>query len=294
MREVDDALTRAFARRGPAEQPEGFPPSPHWLNRQAASVSSQRKSAAAPTTDLGIDPAQTANPLVSAHLAETAAGADLSDQLGNAPIAELTWPPIVQTLERKWGDRFERLADFLIDSRDRRKLKVILFTSCHRAEGRTTLVLALARSLSRRKGRTLLVDADLSGPMLARSLGIRPTTGLDDVVESGQALAEAVVDAPDDHLSLLPLRGPVSRPREFLANPAWTCSMARLRREFDLILLDGSPLFTGLSATVLHRSVDAAILVHNRSVTGERAVLRAGEVLEAGGIPLLGLAETFV
>ena len=29
-------------------------------------------------------------------------------------------------------------------------------------------------------------------------------------------------------------------------------------------------------------------------MTGERAVLRAREVLEAGGVPLLGLAETFV
>ena len=70
--------------------------------------------------------------------------------------------------------------------------------------------------------------------------------------------------------------------------------MARLRREFDLVLVDGSPLFAGLSAAVLHRSVDAAVLVHHRGLTGERALLRAREVLEAGGIPLLGLAETFV
>ncbi len=58
--------------------------------------------------------------------------------------------------------------------------------------------------------------------------------------------------------------------------------MARLRREFDLVLVDGSPMFTGLSAAVLHRSVDAAVLVHNRSMTGERSLLRAREVLEAG------------
>jgi Mrp family chromosome partitioning ATPase len=209
-------------------------------------------------------------------------------------VAELTWLPLVLTLERQWGNRFDRLADILLDARDRRGLKVFLFTSCHRAEGRTTLVLALARSLSRRPGRTLLVDVDLNGPMLARSLGLRPPIGFDDVIESGAALSDALIDAPDDHLSILPMRSAVSRPRDFLSSAAWTCSMARLRREFDLILLDGGPLFTGLSATVLHRSVDAAVLVHNRSVTGERAILRAGEVLEAGGVPLLGLAETFV
>jgi Mrp family chromosome partitioning ATPase len=67
-----------------------------------------------------------------------------------------------------------------------------------------------------------------------------------------------------------------------------------LRREFDLVLVDGSPMFTGLSAAVLHRSVDAAVLVLNSKMTGEQSLLRAREVLEGGGIPLLGLAETFV
>ena len=156
------------------------------------------------------------------------------------------------------------------------------------------MILTLARSLARRPGRTLIVDADLSGPMLARQLGLSPRKGLEDLVEEGIALSEALVDAADDRLSLLPLKGAVERPRSFLASPGWSVAMAKLRREFDLILLDGSPLFAGLSAAVLHRSVDAAILVQNRSITGERALLRACEVLSAGGIPLLGLAETFV
>jgi Mrp family chromosome partitioning ATPase len=206
----------------------------------------------------------------------------------------LQWPGTILSMERQFGERFERLADTLVAVRDRQHLRVVLFTSCHRAEGRTTLVLALARALARRPGRSLLVDADLTGPMLARQLGLRPEFGLDDVIERGCALTEALLDAPDDHLSLLPLRAPVARPREFLNSPGWSLVMARLRREFDLVLVDGSPLFVGLSAAVMHRSVDAAILVHNRSLTGERALLRAREVLDAGGVPLLGLAETFV
>jgi len=208
--------------------------------------------------------------------------------------AGLRWPETVRALERAHGGRFEQLADAVIEARDRQRRKVILFSSCHRAEGRTTLVLTLARALARRPGRTLLVDGDLTGPMLARLLGLRPRVGLDDVVERELALADALVEAPDDNLVILPLRAPVARPRDFLAAPAWSCLMARLRREFDLVLLDGSPLFAGLSAAVLHRSVDAAILVHNRALTGERALLRGREVLEAGGIPILGLAETFV
>ena len=212
----------------------------------------------------------------------------------DVPTVALCWPATVRALEREHGRRFELLADHLIEARDQRNVRVLLFTSCNRAEGRTTLVLTVARALARRDGRTLLVDGDLSGPMLARLLGLRPRVGLDDVVLDGLSLDEATIEAPDDHLSILPLRAPVARPREFLAEAGWTCALARLRREYDLVIIDGSPLFTGLSAAVLHRSVDAAVLVHHRTLTGERSLLRAREILEAGGVTLLGLAETFV
>ncbi len=253
MREVDEALARAYAQRvGPEHG--GVPPAPHF----------------------GVEVPATAEGGVAAE-----------------PVA-LQWPATVRALEREFGDRFSRLADALVEARARRNLKALLFTSCHRAEGRTTLVLALARALARRPVRAVLVDADLSGPMLARQLGLRPEFGLDDVIEGDRALADALIEAPDDHLTILPLRAPVVRPREAMAGPAWSRTLSRLRREFDLVLLDGSPLFAGLGATVPHRSVDAAILVNNRTLTSQRALLRAREALEGGGIPLLGLAETFV
>lgn len=267
MREVDQALARAYQRS--VGDRTGVPPAPHL-------------------------PVRTVEEPIDADGDGVATPTPVEVETPPAESVRLHWPATIRSLERQFGDRFERLADTLLAIRDQRRLKVLLFTSCHRAEGRTTLVLSLARALARRPGRTLLVDADLTGPMLARQLGLRPEVGLDDVIDEGFALADALIEAPDDHLTLLPLRAPVARPRDFLASPAWSLVMARLRREFDLVLLDGSPLFAGLSAAVLHRSVDAAVLVHNRSLTGERALVRAREVLDAGGVPLLGLAETFV
>lgn len=256
MREVDDALARAYAQRAQSDLPQGVPPAPHLPPRA-------RHPAPHP-------------------------------QAGTGSSVELQWPALVLSLERECGVRFERMAQLLMAARQQQGLKAFLFTSCHRAEGRTTLVLTLARALARQPIRTLILDADLTGPMVARLLGLRPQAGLEDLIENGKALADALIDAPDDHLCILPMRTAVARPREFLASPAWTCTLARLRREFDLILVDGGPLFTGLSAALLHRSVDAAVLVQHRGMTGERAILRAREVLSAGGIPLLGSAETFV
>jgi Mrp family chromosome partitioning ATPase len=263
MKEVDAALTRAYAMREQVDRPMAVPPAPHLSTR-------------APRGNPG--------PLYGSPASE----------LDTARTTELEWPAVVLTLERACGDRFEQMAHRLLQARQEHNLKVLLFTSCHRAEGRTTLMLTLSRALARHPASTVLVDGDLTGPMLARQLGLRPEVGLDDVVESGQALSEALITASDDHLTILPMRSAVSRPRDFLASPAWTCALARLRREYDLVLIDGGPLFTGLSAAALHRSVDAAVLVHHRGTSGERAILRAHEVLDAGGVPILGLAETFV
>ncbi len=268
MREIDQALARAYAQRG-ATDTSGVPPAPHLAPRS--------RDSARTLTTTSVD-----------------VPADSTVDEGSSESFLLHWPSTVCILERECGERFERMADALLASRSRQNTKVLLFTSCHRAEGRTTLILTLARALSRRPGRTLLVEGDLSGPMLARQLGLRPHVGLDDVVEHGVSLSDAMIDAQDDHLTILPLRAPVARPREFLASTAWGCTLARLRREFDLVLIDGCPLFAGLSAVPLHRGVDAAVLVHNRMLTGERALLRGQEILASGGIPLLGLAETFV
>ena len=99
----------------------------------------------------------------------------------------------------------------------------LLFTSCHRAEGRTTLVLTLARALARRPGRTLLVDADLAGPMLARLLGLRPRRRPRRRDRGGRRDGRRRDRRPRRPPLGPPACGaPVARPRDFLAGPAWS------------------------------------------------------------------------
>ncbi len=144
MREVDEALARAYAQHEQSNpRRRAFRRLPHWPARAL----------------------KTAFRLGSSH------------RTRRMQSVELQWPRIVLTLEREWGDRFEKMARLLLEVQERQGFKVFLFTSCHRAEGRTTLVLTLARALARQPMRTLVVDADLTGPMVARLLGLRPEVG---------------------------------------------------------------------------------------------------------------------
>ena len=168
MRDVDEALARAFAAARPAHEHPHVPPPPH----------------VAPP---------------------------------GASVAVANWPALVLTLERRHGDRFAARPIALVTIRDRQHRKLILFTSCHRAEGRTTLVLTLARAPARHPGagRTVLVDTDFTGPMLARVLGLTADRGPRRRDRCGDAVAEAFVTL-GDRLTLLPLRAAVPDPRRLL------------------------------------------------------------------------------
>ena len=187
MGDIDQALARAYARRGPVGDAPTTP-APHF-----------------PVAGPPIEPAL---------LAEARRAAFVEPEL----VASLEWPPTVRALERQHGPRFEQLADALVSARVLSQVRSIFFTSCHRSEGRTTLVLGLARALARRPGRTVLVDADLSGPMLARSLGLRPRYGLDDVLDGSASIAGRG-DRGAGRLiwPCFPLRAAPARPRESLA-----------------------------------------------------------------------------
>ena len=63
------------------------------------------------------------------------------------------------------------------------KYKTILVTSTMPGEGKTTIAVNLAQSLSRNGARVILVDADLRKPSIKQALGVtKPTAGLDDAL----------------------------------------------------------------------------------------------------------------
>src|SRR5262245_1103510 len=104
MREVDEALARAYSLHDTSNAPREMPPAPHWQAHR-----------------LHPDPSQESFPAL----------APLPPSF--EPVVELQWPAVVLSLERTWGDRFERLAELLIQLRMRQNVRAVLFTSCHRA-----------------------------------------------------------------------------------------------------------------------------------------------------------------
>ena len=261
MREVDHALAKVFAKGTPSP-----------------SADSEAKSRRGPRS---VPPAPHFTNFEPPESGST---------LFEPASSQMQWPELVLQLEHEFQDQYTKLADSLIASRNPRSL---LVTSRQRAEGRTTLILALARAFSRRPGRTLILDADLSNPTIARRFDVRPEIGWDDVVTGANSLGEASLESTLDGVSLLMLRGPVAAPRPLLRNSRWTTLLQQLRESFDRILIDSGPVYATSSILTPRQPIDAVLIVRNRELTDLRRLPRVRAFIEGKGYPVVGLAETF-
>lgn len=139
---------------------------------------------------------------------------------------------------------------------------VIQFTSSEAGEGKTTSAIAVATKFASLGRRVLLIDLDLRRPSVAKSMNIeRPKLGVVDVLHARTPLASALVTGEQENLHLL-LAGQIPQnPVEILSSGLLPEFLARHRRDYDVIIIDSSPVLGIADAPLLSRFVDAVVFV---------------------------------
>ena len=108
-----------------------------------------------------------------------------------------------------------------------------------------------SRYLWRRRGRrVILVDCDLRNPSLSRKLAPDAEHGIIDVIAGKAALEKAIWTDRSTNLKFLPCRERtrVAHSSDFLASDATKGLFEDLRREYDYVLVDLSPLMPVVDA----------------------------------------------
>jgi capsular exopolysaccharide synthesis family protein len=147
--------------------------------------------------------------------------------------------------------------------------KAILVTSTIPGEGKTLVSSNLASAFARHGKRTLLIDCDLRRPMLHRHYEQTNDQGLLVWFERG-----ARFDGPDlatnpdlgilnigENFSLLRSGGRSKVPTEFLESPAFTQLIDRLKREYDLLVVDSPPLGAVTDSLLIAETTDEVVYV---------------------------------
>ena len=216
---------------------------------------------------------------------------EASHQNGRSQSVELvTWKNKPSLLAESFR---AALTSILFSAKQGTPRRILAVTSSMPSEGKTTIISNLAIALAEINRRVLIIDADMRRPRLHKILDVANTWGLSDLLQE----QTSIEDYPKEtltrntnipNLSLL-VSGPraVSIPSILHSNRAAQL-LERLKREFDVVLIDCPPMLHLADARVLGRLADGVVLVIRAGKTSQEAAASAVQRFNEDGTHVLG------
>ncbi|RIH82546.1 Tyrosine-protein kinase ptk [Calidithermus terrae] len=169
--------------------------------------------------------------------------------------------------------------------------KVVLVTSPEKAEGKSSVAIALARAYARADLPTLLVDADLRRPVVHREFGIAKGW---DLVESLRDFTYSVHAHPvAPNLEVLPCLEAPENPAELLAEH-WRDFLNNLVHtgRYKVVVVDSPPALAVSDALILAPHASGVLVAVSEGATDRKRLEATLEVLSRVGARVVGLAMT--
>lgn len=173
---------------------------------------------------------------------------------------------------------------------------VVVITSAHAGEGKTTACAGLATSLASIGQRIVVVDLDLRQPSLHRHFGAHNEVGVTSFLLDRTPLAECLqyIELPGDTeearaLYLLATGPTVQNPTELLTADRTRRLLDALSNQADVVLIDSPPVLPIADTLEIGRMAAGALLVIEARRTEIGAAQRAKDALIQNQTRLLGL-----
>ncbi|MCP4056789.1 MAG: polysaccharide biosynthesis tyrosine autokinase [Pseudoalteromonas sp.] len=137
--------------------------------------------------------------------------------------------------------------------------KTVLITSTNGSEGKTTLAINLAVSLSQ-MDKTLLIEMDLRKPAVGKDLDITSDLGLSDLLSGNieSNIFHKVEGAPN--LSVITCGTIPPNPMELISSKKFTNLLNSLKERFAHIVIDSPPTLPVSDSCILAKMTDATIV----------------------------------
>lgn len=145
--------------------------------------------------------------------------------------------------------------------------KVIMVTSCFEGEGKTFIALNLAMSYAQLGRKTVLVDFDLRKPKTIFNDDDESREGLSSYMVNTINLEKTINKSPNEKLDYIVAGILPPNPVELIALDKTDELMARLKDNYDIIILDTTPLAHVTDAYLLMKDSDVKVIVTRQNVT---------------------------
>lgn len=173
--------------------------------------------------------------------------------------------------------------------KDLYKATTIAVVSANAGEGKTTTLSNLAYVFSQAGYSTLMVDADLRRPRLARYAEMKSEVGLSSYLSGTKELKDVVFQTGHENLYMLP-SGPIpADPSGLIGSHRMQKLISEVSRRFDIVLIDSPPVLGVSDASLLVSRADATLLVLQPRKMPIKALLRAKSLVQNAGGQIMGL-----
>ncbi len=167
------------------------------------------------------------------------------------------------------------------------KATTFVVVSSSAGEGKTTTLINLAYVFAQAGYSTLMIDADLRRPMLARYAEVSGDVGLLNYLTGELPLKEVVFRTDVPNLYLLPSGQQPSDPSGVLGSYRMENLLSEASKRFDIVFIDSPPILGISDSSLLVSKADATLLVLQPRRMQLKALQRTKNVIEnAGGNPM--------
>jgi capsular exopolysaccharide synthesis family protein len=170
----------------------------------------------------------------------------------------------------------------------------LLVTSASAEEGKTTLAVWLALTISLGGQKVLVVDGDHRRGSLMRHMSGSTKLGMTDLLAGRATLADVIQTDPDTKVDFIAAGPPMAHSFGTGDIMRLRAILATLKTSYGLIIVDSPPLLAMTDGLVHASIVDQTIFVCRWQSTSRRAVIGCIERLRAYGAQLPGVVISMV
>ena len=171
-----------------------------------------------------------------------------------------------------------------------KSIKSLIITSVAPGEGKSTIACNLSAMMASAGEKVVLLDGDLRRPTIHKYFNLDNTKGLSTYLIGGEK-AEERIPVSKTELNTLDVitSGPIPpNPSELLVKKRMNDLIEKLKKEYDMIIIDSSPLLPVTDGLILASKADGVVLTFLANRTVKYSAMRVKSTLKNAGINIFG------
>ena len=194
--------------------------------------------------------------------------------------------------------------NFIMEKND---YSTLLVSSSISGEGKTTVAVNLALSMSQIGLNTLLVESDLRRPKISEMFGIDKGEGITDCILKRDSAEKYIKNINDllmgrlsksaikqdisglEYLNILTAGKHIENPSEIIADKNFSHMIEELENNYDIVIFDSAPIIQATDSSILSTKVDATMLVYYQGKISRNTLKRTSEQVERLDANIIGV-----